>query len=139
MKEFIKEFFKRGFVAAAGGPVVLAIIYAILGAKGIITVLSVKEVCMGILTVTLLAFIVAGSGAVYKVERLPVLAAATIQGILLYADYLLIYLLNGWLKSQAVPVIIFTCCFVLGYLIIWLIVYNVTKKTTDKINFQISK
>lgn len=139
MKEFIKEFFKRGFVAAAGGPVVLAIIYAILGAKGIITVLSVKEVCMGILTVTLLAFIVAGSGAVYKIERLSVFTAATIQGVLLYADYLLIYLFNGWLESQAVPIAIFSGCFVAGYLIIWFIVYNVTKKSTDKINLQINK
>ena len=137
MKEFIKEFLKRGCVAAAGGPVVLAIIYAILGANGTITSLSVREVCLGIFTITLLAFIVAGSGAIYKVERLSVFAAATIQGALLYADYLLIYLLNGWLKSQAVPIAIFTGFFVAGYLIIWLIVYTVTKKSTDKLNSQL--
>ncbi len=138
MKEFLKEFFKRGCVAAAGGPVVLAIIYAILGAKGIITTLSVKEVCVGILSITLLAFIASGSGAVYKVERLSVFAAAAIQGILLYADYLLIYLLNGWLKSQIVPVAIFTACFVAGYLVVWMIIYNVTKRSTNKINSQIN-
>ncbi|MBQ8227381.1 MAG: DUF3021 domain-containing protein [Clostridia bacterium] len=138
MKEFVKEFLKRGCVAAAGGPVVLSIIYAILGAKNIITALSVKEVCLGILTVTLLAFIVAGSGAVYKVERLSVFAAATIQGVLLYVNYLLIYLLNGWLKSQAVAIAIFSGCFVAGYLIIWLIVYNVTKKSTDKLNSRLN-
>lgn len=138
MKEFVKEFFKRGCVAAAGGPVVLAVIYAILGAKEIITTLTVKEVCVGFLSVTLLAFIVSGSGAVYKVERLSVFAAASIQGILLYADYLLIYLLNGWLKSQLVTVAIFTGCFVAGYLIVWLIVYNVTKRSTQKINSHIN-
>lgn len=138
MKEFVKEFFKRGCVAAAGGPVVLAVIYAILGAKGIITTLTVKEVCVGFLSVTLLAFIVSGSGAVYKVERLSVFAAASIQGILLYSDYLLIYLLNGWLKSQLVTVAIFTGCFVAGYLIVWLIVYNVTKRSTQKINSHIN-
>ena len=138
MKGFVKEFFKRGCVAAAGGPVVLSIIYAVLGAKGIITTLTVKEVCVGFLSVTLLAFIVSGSGAVYKVERLSVFAAASIQGILLYADYLLIYLLNGWLKSQLVAVAIFTGCFVAGYLIVWLIVYIITKKTTNKLNAQIN-
>ncbi|MBQ8783711.1 MAG: DUF3021 domain-containing protein [Clostridia bacterium] len=138
MKMFAKEFFKRGLVAAAGGPVVLAIVYAILGARGVISTLSVQAVCTGILTVTLLAFIAAGSGAVYKVERLSVFAAALIQGALLYCDYLLIYLLNGWLKSQAVPVAIFSGCFVAGYLIIWLIVYNVTKKSTDKLNSQLN-
>ena len=138
MKEFIKEFFKRGCVAAAGGPVVLAIIYAILGAKGIITTLTVKDVCVGILSVTLLAFIVAGSGAVYRVDRLSVFAAATIQGVLLYCDYLLIYLLNGWLKTQIVSVAVFTGIFVTGYLLIWLIIYNITKRSTQKLNAQIN-
>ena len=138
MKLFIKEFFKRGCVAAAGGPVLLAIIYAILGAKGIITTLTVKEVCVGILSITLLAFIVAGSGAVHQVDRLSVFTAATIQGVLLYADYLLIYLLNGWLKTQIVSVAVFTGIFVAGYLLIWLIIYSVTKRSTKKLNAHIN-
>ena len=31
MKAFFKEFFKRGFISAWGGPFVLAIIYLIVG------------------------------------------------------------------------------------------------------------
>lgn len=138
MKSFLKDFFRRGCVAAAGGPVVLSITYAVLGAKGIITTLTVREVCVGFLSVTLLAFIASGSGAVYKVERLSVFAAAAVQGVLLYCDYLLIYLLNGWLRSQLASVAIFTGCFAGGYLIVWLIIYCVTKKATNKLNSQIN-
>ena len=47
MKKFWKEFFLRGLLAASGGPVVLAIIYGILGATGAATLFTPQEVCMG--------------------------------------------------------------------------------------------
>lgn len=134
MKKFWCEFGKRGLLAAAGGPVVLAIVYGILGATGEVSSLTPREVCMGILTVTLLAFIVAGSGAVYTVEKLPLMYAALIQGGILYADYILIYLLNGWLQSQILSVLIFTGVFVVGYGLIWLIIYCTIKAKTDRVN-----
>ena len=40
MKKFWKEFVLRGLTCAAGGPVVLAIIYGILGATGAVEALS---------------------------------------------------------------------------------------------------
>ena len=63
MKKFLKEFILRGLLAAGGGPVVLAIIYGILGKAGVVSSFSPNEVCMGLLTVTLLAFTVAGMTA----------------------------------------------------------------------------
>ena len=71
MKNFWKEFLFRGLLAAAGGPVVLAIIYGILGATDAVTQLAPSEVCLGILTITLLAFVAAGMTAIYQVEQLP--------------------------------------------------------------------
>ena len=71
MKQFWKEFFLRGLLAASGGPVVLAVVYGILGATGVVTHFSPREVCLGILTVTLLAFTVAGMTAIYQMEQLP--------------------------------------------------------------------
>ena len=56
MKAFWKDFILRGLIASAGGPVVLAIIYGILGATGEVTALTPQEVCLGILTITLLSF-----------------------------------------------------------------------------------
>ena len=45
-KKYVLESLKRGLMAAAGGPVILAIVYGILGAAGTITSLSPSEVCM---------------------------------------------------------------------------------------------
>lgn len=134
MKKFLSDFFLRGLLAAAGGPVVLAIVYGILGAAGAVSSFSPREVCMGILTVTLLALTVGGMTSIYQVERLPLISAILIHGGVLYAVYILIYLLNGWLKRQLVPIAIFTAVFIVGYAVIWTIIYLSTKANTDKLN-----
>lgn len=134
MKKHILDFLKRGALAAAGGPVVLAIVYGILGETGVVQSFSPAEVCMGILTVTLMAFLAAGMTVVYSIEQLPLCWAILLHGAALYADYILIYLLNGWLKRQIVPVLVFTAVFIVGYAVIWLIVYASIKANTDRLN-----
>ena len=134
MKQYVFGFLKRGLMAAACGPVVLAIVYGILGATGVITTLTPGQVCMGILTVSLMAFIAAGINVVYEIEQLPLFTAILLHGAALYVDYILIYLLNGWLKSELTSVLVFTGVFILGYALIWLIIYTVTKKSADRLN-----
>lgn len=134
MKQFIKAFLFRGLVAAWGGPVILAIIYGILGATGEVQSLAPGAVCTGILTVALLAFFVAGMNAIFTVERLPLALAITIHGGALYLCYILIYLVNGWIKQQFIPILIFTGIFLVGYAIIWLVIYILTKRKTDQLN-----
>ena len=134
MKKFISDFFLRGLIAAGGGPVVLAIVYGILGATGEVSSFSPGEVCMGILTITLLALIVGGMTAIYQVERLPLANAILIHGAALYVAYIVIYLINGWLKQQLIPIMTFTVVFVLGYAVIWLLIFLYTNAKTKKIN-----
>lgn len=134
MKKFAKEFLFRGLLAAAGGPVVLAIVYGILGATGTVSSFSPREVCLGILTVTLLAFIVAGMTAIYQMEQLPLPSAILIHGAGLYMAYILIYLISGWLKHQMIPILVFTAVFIAGYAVIWLIIYSFIKAKTEQIN-----
>lgn len=134
MKKFWKEFLFRGLIACGGGPVVLAVVYGILGMTGTVSQFYPNEVCMGILTVTLLAFIVAGMTAIYKLEQLPLISAILIHGAGLYTAYILIYLLNGWLKQQLIPIVIFTAVFITGYAVIWLIIYSITKAKTEALN-----
>lgn len=134
MKQFIKAFLFRGLVAAWGGPVILAIIYGILGATGEVQSLAPGAVCTGILTVALLAFFVAGMNAIFTVERLPLALAITIHGGALYLCYILIYLVNGWIKQQFIPILVFTGIFLVGYAIIWLVIYILTKRKTDQLN-----
>lgn len=134
MKKFLSNFFLRGLLAAAGGPVVLAIVYGILGATGEIQSLSPAEVCKGILTVTLLALTIGGMTAIYQVEQLPLFSAIAIHAGALYAAYILIYLVNGWLKQQLLPVLVFTAVFLVGYAVIWLCIWTATRAKTDGIN-----
>ncbi len=134
MKQFWKDFLLRGLVSCAGGPLVLAIIYGILGATGEVTGLSPREVCLGILTVTLLSFIVAGMTAIYQVEKLPLASAILIHGGVLYATYLLIYLINGWLQQRLIPILVFTGIFLVAYILIWVIIYCTERAKIRKLN-----
>ena len=134
MKKFAKEFLLRGLLAAGGGPVVLAIVYGILGATGTVSSFSPREVCLGILTVTVLAVFVGGMTAIYRLEQLPLISAILLHGAGLYTAYILIYLINGWLKQQLLPILIFTAVFIAGYALIWMCIYLSIKARTDRIN-----
>lgn len=134
MKKNVLEFLRRGLIACGLGPIVLAVLYLILYQQGNIQTLSVHEVCLGIFSLSALAFIVGGMNVIYQIERLPLMVAISIHGCVLYICYLGTYLLNGWLESGWTPILIFTGIFILGYLIIWAIIYSITKKRTEKLN-----
>ena len=132
MKPFFKDFCLRGLTTAAGGPVVLAIIYGILGKTGVIETLSPGEVCLGVLSITLMAFIAGGITVVYTLEQLPLPMAILTHGGVLYVDYLLMYLLNDWIPKGGIG--IFTLIFVFGYAAVWLVIYLSIRIKTAQIN-----
>ena len=132
MKKYMLEFVKRGLMAASGGPVILAIIYYILGATGTVTAFTPNEVCMGILSITVMAFIIAGISMIYTVESLPLPLAILIHAGVLYLDYLLVYLLNSWLPRNAIGT--FTAIFAAGYALVWLVIYLCIRAKTKKLN-----
>ena len=134
MKKFWKEFLLRGLICAGGGPLVLAIIYGILGATGSVEYFTPNEVCTGILTILLLSFIAAGMTAIYQMEQLPLPTMILLHGGALYIAYILTYLINGWLANQLTPILSFTGIFIAGYAVIWLIIYCTEKRKTEKIN-----
>ena len=134
MKMFWKEFLLRGLICAAGGPLVLAVVYGILSATGAAETITTKEVCLSILTITLLAFTAAGMTAIYQMEQLPLPIMILLHGGALYLAYIVTYLINGWLQNSFVPILVFTGIFVAGYALVWLIIYFVEKAKADKLN-----
>ena len=134
MKKFLKEFLLRGLICASGGPMILAIIYGILGATGTVDTLSLKEVSLGIVTITLLAYIAAGMTAIYQMEQLPLPIMILLHGGALYIAYILTYLINSWLHNSLIPILIFTGIFLAGYILIWFIVYRIEKVKANKLN-----
>ena len=139
MKKYVLGFITRGLLAASGGPVVMAIIYGILGANGTISLLTPEEVCKGILTVTLMAFIASGIGIVYGIERLPLLYATLIHAVILYADYLIIYLMNDWIPKDGYGIGGFTIIYALGYALVWMCIMLSIKIKTEKLNRRLGK
>ena len=134
MKKTALEFLRRGLTACGFGPLILAVVYLILRRAACVQTLTVEEVCMGIFSLSALAFLAGGMNVIYQIERLPLMAAAAIHGGVLYLGYLGTYLLNGWLEWGTAAIVIFSGVFVVGYLAIWAVIYAVTKRKTERLN-----
>ena len=134
IRKHYKQFVLRGLVAMGFGSIVLSIVYGILGLCGVVECISVNEVVLGYLTITVLAFLCGGITVVFQIEELGLSKAITLHGIVLYIAYALIYITNHWLKEGWVPFLVFTAIFIVGYALVWLVIYLITKSGTDKLN-----
>ena len=134
MKKTVLEFFRRGMTACGIGPMVLAVLYLVLQRQGTVELLSVEQVCTGIFSLSALAFIAGGMNVIYQIERLPLMVAILIHGLVLYCGYLATYLLNNWLEWSAMPILVFSAIFALGFLAIWAVIYAVIRRKTAKLN-----
>ena len=139
MKKIVLEFLCRGMVACGLGPIILAVLYLILQYQGIIEILTVNEVCIGIFSLAVLAFVAGGMNVVYQIERLPLMVAILIHGAVLYITYLVTYLLNNWLEWEVNPILVFTGIFMFGYLVIWIIICFIIKSRTERLNEKLKK
>ena len=134
IRNYYKDFIMRGLVAMGFGPMVLAVVYGILDLCGVVKEIRISDLVLGVFTITALAFLAGAITQLYQIEELPLSVAITAHGVILYLGYLLIYLTNGWLKEGIIPFLIFTAIFVIGYVIVWTIIYLITKKNTEKVN-----
>ena len=134
MKKIILEFVRRGMTACGIGPIVLAILYLILQKQEGLQTLSINQVCLGIFSISILAFVAGGMNVVYQMERLPLMVAISIHGGVLYISYLVTYLVNDWLQGGIIEILVFSGIFVVGYIIIWMIIYSIIKRDTEKVN-----
>ena len=139
MKKFWKQFFVRGLMVASAGPLVMAVVHAILGACGVVDSITPVELAKGIVSVTLVAFLAGGVTAVYTLEQLPYSMASLIHGAVLYASYLMMYLVNGWMPRESKTLIIFTVVFVVLFAIIWIIVYQTNKRAAEKVSKKLAQ
>ena len=134
MKRFLSDFLLRGLGSAVFGPIVMAIVYLFLQKYAGVETLTVNQMCTGIISLSLLAFIAGGMNSIYKLERLPLMAAILIHGLILYICYLATYLINDWLDIGTTPILIFTGIFIVGYIVIWVVLYSVNRSKIKRIN-----
>ena len=96
--------------------------------------LTINQVCLGIFSISALAFIAGGMNMIYQIEQLPLMVAISIHGGVLYISYLITYLVNDWLPWGVIEILVFSGIFIFGYIIIWMIIYSIIKRNTEKVN-----
>jgi len=134
MKSYVKEFFLRGAMFSGLGPIVLGIVYAILSATVEGFSLGGKDVLLGIISTYLLAFIQAGATVFNQVEHWSVGKSLLCHFSLLFVAYSLAYILNSWIPFEPMVLAIFAGIFIVGYFLIWGIVYLAVRGTSRRLN-----
>ncbi|MBU3827781.1 MAG: DUF3021 domain-containing protein [Candidatus Lactobacillus pullistercoris] len=134
MKRFIKDFILRGLVASRFGPLILVTIYYGYQLTENVTSRPMAEININIISSLLMALIADIIGAIFKVEKVPLGVATLIDAIVIYFDYLFFYLINNWISIMVKPLLVFTVIYIIGYTIIWLIIYKKVKSQVQKVN-----
>ena len=134
MKKYAGDFFRQRLVSFGFGPLVLAVVYLCLQKSGVMQSITVDEASLGIFSTAVLAFVIGGAKVIYDIERLPIMLAVLLHGSILYVSYITVYLINGWLKWGATPVLVFTVVFVVGYLLIMALILTTIKRRTARLN-----
>lgn len=129
-----RDFLLRGLMFGGFGPVVLGIVYLILHHTLENLTLTGDEVFLGIVSTYLLAFIHAGSGVFHRIESWSPCKSCLCQMSLMYAAYVLCYVLNDWLPFDPLAIAVFTAIFVGGYGVICLIVYLSVHAAAKRLN-----
>ena len=137
MKKYIKEFLLRGLLFGGFGPIIFGIICLFISFSEIIPFSGV-DVFLAILSTYLLAFIHAGASVFNQIEEWSTVKSTGIHFLTLYIIYVVCYLINSWIPFNWLVIVLFTGIFVVGYLIIWLIVYIIVRKTTKQMNTKLS-
>ena len=139
MKDIVKEFFLRGLVVSGFGPLVYACVMFVLYLCGVDTLINGLVLFKGVISTYMMAFLIAGVSVIWKIEKLGLSFSILIHGTILYLCYLVTYLVNGWVASNPISLVVFTGIFIGGYLLIWLFIYLVEKNRAKRLNIQLNK
>ena len=134
MKKDLKEFCSRGLIAMGFGPLVYGVVMLILYLCNVDTTMDGLVVFKGIISISILAFVIAGITIIWQKEEIQLVKKISIHFFVLYLLYLVVYLLNDWIEKDFQIIGIFTLIFILGYILIWIIIYFSEKKRAKKLN-----
>ena len=134
MNIYVKEFFKRGMMFSGLGPVITAIIFAIVSHIQESFSLTAVQILIAVSSTYILAFVQAGATVFNQIEHwsLPKSLACHLSS--LYITYLMCYLVNSWLPFDINAVIIFSIIFVLTFFVIWITVFLCVSFLSRRLN-----
>lgn len=137
MNKYLKEFLHRGLMFGGFGPIILGIVYWILSVAVEGFSLSGGQVCLGIVSIYLLAFVQAGASVFNQIEEWGIGKSLLVHFLTLFVAYSGCYLLNTWIPFEPMVLLIFAAIFIAVYFTVWLTVYFIVRATRNKLNHQL--
>ena len=119
---------------AGFGPIVFGIIILCISYFDRVADHSALPIFSGIVTTYILAFVQAGATVFNQIEHWSVPKSLFSHFGLLYVFYSLAYVVNSWIPFKVEVLGVFTVIFVVGFFLIWGIVYLAVKSTGKKFN-----
>ena len=119
---------------AGFGPIILGIIFFILEKTLDEFIVSAWQILLGIVSTYILAFVQAGVSVFNQIEHWSLPRSLFCHFGMLYAVYVICYILNSWIPFEWSVIGIFTAIFVVIYFVIWFTVYFIAKATGKKLN-----
>ena len=134
MKKIISKIFLRGLVAMGFGPLIYGLVMLILHLCNVDTSSNGLVMFKGIISTSLLAFLMASINLIYENDRLSLGIKILIHGLVIYIGYLVIYLLNDWINKNFTTILIFSIIFIIGYILVWIIIYIIDRNKINNLN-----
>ena len=134
MNKYVKNFLQRGFAFGGFGPVILGIIYAIIEKTTPDFSITGTEICFGIISTYILAFVQAGVTVFNQIEHWSLPKSLFFHFISLFAAYSLCYVANSWIPFEPKVLLIFSLIFIAVYFAVWITVFICTKVLSKKLN-----
>ena len=134
MNKYVKNFLLRGLIFGGFGPIILAIIYAILHVTDSSFYLNGIQTSIAIISIYLLAFVQAGASVFNQIESFSLPKSLLCHLSSLYVVYVLCYLVNNWIPFNVNVLLIFTAIFLTVYFVVWMTVFTLVKITSKKFN-----
>ncbi|MBQ2847524.1 MAG: DUF3021 domain-containing protein [Clostridia bacterium] len=134
MNKYLKEFLHRGLIFSGFGPIILGIIFFILSKTLDDFYVSGGQILLGIVSSYVLAFIQAGASVFNQIEHWSIPKSLFFHFGMLYAVYVLCYVINSWIPFEWGVIGVFTAIFITVYFIVWFTVYFIVKATSRKLN-----
>ena len=121
------------------GPIIYAIIIMMRSYTLPDFSITAMEVFKAVLSTYLLAFVHAGASVFNQIESWSVLKSLLCHLSTLYVAYTICYLANAWLTYSWAVIGIYTAIFIVGYALIWTIVYCCVRVSAKRLNVKIKK
>ena len=138
MNKYVKEFLHRGLLFGGFGPVVCAIVFAILDWTDVSISLTGSDILIAVISTYLLAFIQAGASVFNQIESWPITKSLLCHFSVLFFAYSGCYLLNSWIPFEPMVLLIFCIIFVAVYFIIWITGSLLVRAHTKKLNARLT-